>query len=212
MRPFVALTVVAASLFAYSQTKQPTGEIKGTVIDATGAAISGATVYAVPQTGFNDAIPRSVKSDFDGAFDFRGGFALGNYKLYSQKEEDSYPDPFDNFYADAKAETPEVELTAAHPSAKATVKLGQQAAVVAGRIVDAKTGDAIRAYLAFMDGEGNGHSISVDGDYRILVPPGKEITLMVSAIGTRTERAQIPVAPLRLEPGQYVYMDISVSR
>ena len=210
MKLFVALTVVAASLVAYSQTKPP-GEIKGTVTDATGAPISGATVYAVSQNaGFSDATLRSVKSDRNGMFDFRGGFALGSYKLYSRKDEDSYPDPLDKFYADPKAEAQAVELTAAHPSATATVTLGQQAAVLAGKIVDASTGDAIRALLAFVDGQGNGHSISVDGDYRILVPPGKDVTLMVTAMGARSNRAQIPVAPLRLEPGQHVYMDLSV--
>ncbi|HET9304479.1 MAG TPA: carboxypeptidase-like regulatory domain-containing protein [Candidatus Sulfotelmatobacter sp.] len=210
MKLFVALTVVAASLTAYSQTKLP-GEIKGTVTDATGAPISGATVYAVSQnTGFSDATLRSAKSDRNGMFDFRGGFALGSYKLYSRKDEDSYPDPLDKFYADPQAEAQAVELTAAHPSATATVTLGQQAAVLAGKIVDAITGDAIRASLAFVDGQGNGHSISVDGDYRILVPPGKDVTLMVTAMGARSNRAQIPVAPLRLEPGQHVYMDLSV--
>ena len=52
-------------------------------------------------------------------------------------------------------------------------------------------------------------SSAVDGDYRIL-PPGKDVTLMVTAMGARSNRAQIPVAPLRLEPGQHVYMDLSV--
>ena len=50
----------------------------------------------------------------------------------------------------------------------------------------------------------------MDGDYRILVPPGKDLTLTVTAMGARSNRAQIPVAPLRLEPGQHVYMDLSV--
>lgn len=210
MKLLVALTVVTASLIAYSQTKPP-GEIRGTVTDATGAPVSGATVYAVSQnTGFSDATLRSAKSDGNGMFDFRGGFALGSYRLYSRKDEDSYPNPLDKFYADPNAEAQAVELTAARPSATATVTLGQQAAVLAGKIVDAKTGDAIRALLAFVDGQGNGHSISVDGDYRILLPPGKDVTLMVTAMGARSNRAQIPVAPLRLEPGQHVYMDLSV--
>ena len=49
---------------------------------------------------------------------------------------------------------------------------------------------------------------AVDGDYRILVPLGKDV--MVTAMGARFNRAQIPLAPLRLDPGQHVYMDISV--
>jgi hypothetical protein len=210
MKLFVALTVVAASLVAHSQTKPP-GEIKGAVTDPSGAPTSGAIIYAVPENaGFSNATLRSAKSDRDGMFDFHGGFTLGSYKLYSRKDEESYPDPLDKFYADPKAEAQAVELTAARPSATATVTLGQQAAVLAGRIVDASTGNAIRALLVFVDGQGNGHSISVDGDYRILVPPGKDVTLMVTAMGARSNRAQIPVAPLRLEPGQHVYMDLSV--
>jgi len=213
MKVLAVLTLVAASLLAYSQTNPPTGRINGVVTDANATPISGATVYAVPDgPGLNDAIPHSVKTDRNGVFIFRRGLPLGSYKLYSRKDEDAYMSPLDKFYADPKAEWPDVQLTAAHPEATATVRLEKQAGVLAGRILDAKTGDAIRALLAFGDGEGNGHEVSVDGDYRILLPPDKSITLMVRAIGTRSDRAQIPVAPVRLQPGQYVYMDIPIVR
>jgi hypothetical protein len=211
MKPFIVLTVISASLFAFSQTKPSSGEIKGSVTDASGRPISGATVSAVRQeTGFTDVVPiRSVKSDSDGAFDLRR-LPLGAYKLYSRKDEDSYPDPRDKFYAVDKSDTPEVELTATHSSATAALKFGPPAAVLAGRIIDANTGSAIKAELAFLDAQGNGHSVPVDGDYRILLPPGKDITLMVTAMGSRANRAQVPVAPLKLEPGQHVYMDLAV--
>jgi hypothetical protein len=211
MKLLAALTLVAASLLAYPQTKEATGDISGIVTDATGTAIAGATVYAVQQdSGLNDAVPRSAKTDRNGVFDFRGGMPLGSYKLYSRKDEDAYMSPLDKFYADPNVEWPDVQLTAAHPAATATVKLERQAGVLAGRILDAKTGEGIRALLSFVDGEGNGHGVSVDGDYRILLPPGKSVTLVVTAIGTRSDHAQIPVAPVRLEPGQYVYMDIPI--
>jgi len=209
MKLLVALAVVAASLLAYAQTQTLSGEIKGSVTDENGAPISGATVYAVPQNGFNDPTPRSVKSDSNGSFAFRR-LDLNTYKLYARKDDDSYPDPLDKFYAPADAKVPVVDLTAQHSSATQTVKLGPQAAVLAGRVVNADTGDIIKASLGFVDAEGNGHGISVDGDYRILLPPGKEVTLIVRAIGSRSDRVQIPVPPLRLEPGQYVYMDLAV--
>lgn len=209
MKLLVALTVVAASLLAYAQTKTPSGEIRGTVTDQDGAPVSGATVYAVPQSGFNDPTPREVTSDSNGSFVFRH-LDFNTYKLYSRKDEDSYADPLDKFYAESDSKAPEVDLTAQHSSATQTVKLGPQAAVLAGRVVDANTGDTIRASLGYIDAQGNGHGISVDGDYRILLPPGKDVTLIVRRLGSRSDRVQIPVAPLRLEPGQYVYMDIAV--
>ena len=73
--------------------------------------MSFATVYAVEQDLFNDALPLSAKTDRNGAFAFRDGVPLGTYKLYSAKYAEGYPDPLDNVYADAKAEAPKVELT-----------------------------------------------------------------------------------------------------
>ncbi len=215
MKSLVVLVVAAGSLLAHSQTQQQsvTGEIKGIVTDRNGTPISAATVYAVPQgLAIDDAIPRSVKTDRNGAFDFRGGFRFEAYKLYARKDADAYPDPLDSFYADAKAEVPSVDLTQSHPSATVAVKLGQRAGVISGRVIDASTGAALKARLGFEDSDGHGHSVLVDGNYRILVPPGKDVTLMVTLVEATSVRSQLPVAPLRLEPGQYIYMDLPVSR
>ncbi len=35
---------------------------------------------------------------------------------------------------------------------------------------------------------------------------------MINVLSSSSDRSQVPVAPVRLEPGQYVYMDIPVSR
>jgi len=211
MKHLIALIVVSGSLLAQSQTKQISGDIRGTVTDQNGSPVSGATVYVVAQgLILNDLRPRSVKTDSNGAFDFRGGLELGTYRLYSRKDADGYLDPQDSFYGDAEAKAPEVELTGDHPSATATVKLSPQAAVVAGRIVDANTGVAVKGFLGFEDAKGHGHEVRFDGNYRILVPPGKDLTLMV-ILDPPVNRSILPVAPLRLEPGQRVYMDIPVS-
>lgn len=62
-----------------------------------------------------------------------------------------------------------------------------------------------------MDGDGHGHSVPVNGSYRILVPPGKDVTMIVE-LAPPSERSVVPMAPLHLEPGQYVYLDIPVDR
>jgi hypothetical protein len=214
MKHLLVLVMVSASLLANSQTAPPSGNIKGFVTDRNGDPISAATVYAVPQgLTLDDFTPRSVKTDGNGAFDFRGGFALEPYKLYARKDADAYPNPLDSFYADTKTEAPKVDLTKDHPSAAVTVRLGNKAGVIAGRVIDATTGTAVKAELGFLDGDGHGHSLLVDGNYRILVPPGKDVTLMVTLLGPPHDydRAQVPVAPLRLEPGQYIYMDLPIS-
>src|SRR5580765_170645 len=126
MKHLLVLVVVGGGLFAYSQsTKSAAGEIKGTVVDQNGSPISAATVYAVPQDlGLDDITPPSVKSNSSGQFDFRGRLPLGTYKLYARKDAESYPNPFDGFYADSKANVPKVELTSGHPAATTSVKLG----------------------------------------------------------------------------------------
>jgi hypothetical protein len=217
MKHLAILIVVVGSLFAYSQTKVLlNGEIKGSVTDQNGNPISGATVYAVPQgLTLNDITPRSVKTDRNGEFDFRGGFELEEYKLYSRKDEDAYFDPFDGFYADSKAEAPAVDLTQDHPSATVTVKMGEKAGVVVGRVIDADTGAVLKARLYFYDGQGHGHRFdsAFDGKYRAFLPPEKDISLMVTVLSTPSARTQIPVAPvLRLEQGQFIYMDIPVPK
>ena len=214
----VVLIVAAGSLLAQAQTAAPSpvGEIKGTVTDLNGRPVSGATVFAVPQgLALDDMTPRSVKTDSKGRFDFRGGFQLEAYKLYSRKEEDSYPDPLNYFYAKSQDDAPQVDLTPDHPSATVTVKLGDKAAVIVGRVIDSDTGDILRATVYFIDDQGKGHAVDsapADGTFRSLLPPGKNLSLMVMDRSTERMVGTRLSAPLRLEPGQYVYMDIPVSR
>jgi hypothetical protein len=218
MKHFLLLAVAAGSLLAQSQSAQSQArnlqrEIKGIVTDQNGVPVSGATVYAVPQgLVLDDIALRSVVTDGDGKFDFRGHLELESYKLYARKDEDNYPDPLDHFYADSKADAPRADLTADHPSAMVAVELGEKAGVLEGRVIDAETGAVLTARLGFLDGQGNGRGIDSDaeGKFRALLPPGKELTLVVR--DPHSGRTQVPIAPLRLEPGQYISMDIPVSR
>jgi Carboxypeptidase regulatory-like domain len=221
MKHLLLLVVAAGSLLAQSQlaqaqtgaqTQTKTGQIKGTVTDEDGSPVSDATVYALPQgLMLDDITPRSVKTDRNGRFDFRGGFPFEAYKLYARKDEDGHPDPLDRFYADSKSDAPRVDLTTDHTSATVTVKLGEQAGILEGRVIDAETGAVLKARLGFLDGQGNGRGVDSDaeGKFRALLPPGKQLTLVVT--DPHSGRIQLPVAPLQLEPGQYISMDIPVS-
>jgi hypothetical protein len=210
MKQLLFLIVVSGTLVAQSPSKHVSGEIKGTVIDQDGSPVSFATVYAVPQGLTLDGVtPHSVKADSNGAFDLHGGLEFRSYKLYSRKDSDGYLNPLDAFYADGEYRPVEVALSREQPSATVIVKLGKQAAVISGKIMDAKSGMPLKAYLGVLDEEGNGHSVVVEGDYTVVVPSGRNVTLMVTVLGTR--RSLVPVSHFRLEPGQRVFMDIPIS-
>ena len=209
MRPLLALVVLTGTLFAQS-LKERSLEIKGKVVDPDGIPVSAATVYVVQEgLTLDDATPRSVKTDANGSFDFRGGLQTGTYKLYSRKDADGYLDPFDSFYSDAANNATRVVLTQKHPISTVTMKLGKQAAIISGKVFDIQSGTPLKAYVGLMDEEGNGHSVVVDGDYRLVVPSEKNVHLIVTIIGTR--HPIIPVSSLWLEPGQRVFMDIPIS-
>jgi hypothetical protein len=210
---FLTLALIVASLFAHSQTKdKPWGEIKGSVIYANGNPVRGATVYAVPHDiSLDNITPQSTTTNGAGEFDFRGGFELGTYKLYSRKDSAGYPDSSDSFYANSKLEPQKTELTEDHTSATVMVPLGDKAAVLAGRVVDADTGVPLKAKLVFMDEDGNTHSVMIKGKYRALIPAGKDVTLMVMVMSP-DYGSQTPVPALRLSSGQGMNMDIPLSK
>jgi hypothetical protein len=83
--------------------------------------------------------------------------------------------------------------------------------VLVGRVVDADTGAALKAKLIFLDEDGHDHSVMVSGKYRTLLPAGKDVTIIV--IGMSPDyHSQLPTAPLRLEAGQEMQMDIPLSK
>jgi hypothetical protein len=213
MKFFLTFALIVTSVLACSQSKEKTsGEIKGSVTDANGNLVPRATVFVVPEDiSFENISPRSVTANAIGEYDFHGGFAWGRYKLYTKKESEGYPDPSDTFYADPKREPLTVELTKEHPSSTVTVALLDRAAVLAGRVVDADSHMPLKAKLVFMDDDGNSHSVMVTGKYRTLVPPGKDVRLMVMAMSS-DYGSQAPVPVLRLASGQEMDMDIPLSK
>lgn len=213
MKYFLALLLIFASLAAYSQTKERRlGNVKGSVSDENGNPVSKATVFAISQDVSLDNIsPRSTTANEAGEFDFHGGFPLGTYRLYSKKDAEGYPDRSDSFYAEPKFEAKKVELTEDHPSATATVDLGEKGGVLSGRVIDAVTGAPLKAKLIFLDEDGNSHSVFVAGKYRTLLPAGKDVTLMVKVTSPDYD-STIPMPAFRLSSGQQMELDIPVSK
>ena len=119
------------------------------------------------------------------------------------------------FYSDSQTEAPRVDLNEDRPSATATVKL-EKAGAIEGRVLDAANGKAVpAARVMFLDNDGNGHAVysaAGDGKYRALLPPGKDLIVMVRVTGLPSDHMQCPVAPLRLEAGDEIYLDLLVSK
>jgi len=213
MKQFLTFTVLMASLLAHTQTKDGAlaGRIKGTVTDQNGSPVPAATVYAVPQfSTFESFASPTVKTDANGQFDFHKAFQSGTYKIYSRKDADAYPDRSSSFYANPKFEAPKVDLTEYDPSAAVEVKLGDKAGVLVGKVIDADTGAALSAKLAFIDEDGNGDSVLAGGKYRELLPSDKDLTLMVMVMSPGYR--QYPITSLRLQPGQEMQMDNPISK
>jgi hypothetical protein len=91
------------------------------------------------------------------------------------------------------------------------VTLGEKAGVLVGRVIDADSGAPMKAKLVFMDEDGKDHSVLVNGKYRALLPPGKDLTLMVMVMSPNYS-PQSPIPPLRLESGREMHLDIPVSK
>jgi hypothetical protein len=217
MKPLLTAALVLASLCAHSQTlDNPSGNIKGTVTEQNGNPVFEATVYAVPQDLTLDGIStRAVRTDKHGAFDFTGGLPWGNYKLYTCKDKDGYPNPLDGFYADSQPNAVQVELREDNPFAEVPVTLGEKAGIITGRVLDADTGTPVKARVTFWREDRKGdHGVtsrSKDGEYRALVPPREDVIVMVVVSSPTKEHAAAPLPSLRLEPGQEIVMDIPIS-
>jgi hypothetical protein len=210
MKHLLTWALVLTSLSAFPQTKL--GHIRGTVVDQDGNPVPAATVYVMSQeVSLDEITPPSAKSDGNGNFNFSRPLELGSYKIWARKTEDLYPEPLDEFYKDPKAVAAKADLTDDHSWANITVTLGDKAAVLEGTVIDSVSGKPTSARLAFLDQNGNGHVLYANGEYHMLLPSGKDLSIMVIGIGPE-EKSQMAVNALRLDPGQEMRMDIPVSK
>ncbi|MGH9440155.1 MAG: carboxypeptidase regulatory-like domain-containing protein [Terriglobia bacterium] len=183
------LVILAALLVAqlgFTQ-KTRTGAIRGTVIDQSGNAVAGATVWfhLLTNRPIFGAIP-SARTTQDGHYAI-SNLPLGDYALNPWKEEDGYPNQVGALYSDGApfAHLTRVSLTAEAPVVKGVVLvLGPKAGVIEGSISDAGTGKAVTAEVALTRTDKRGAlDRSAKGSYRVLVPAAKGVMLSVRAPG-----------------------------
>jgi len=90
------------------------------------------------------------------------------------------------------------------------VALGNKVGVVAGQVIDAGSGAATKALLKFSLTT-MATAVKSWPMVGVPLPPGKDLILLVMAVSRQSSTQRPFHTPLRLEPGQEIYMDIPVS-
>ncbi len=184
---FFALSLAAVP--AYPQDNALLGTIRGTVVNEEGQPVAGVFLWAT-EIDRPSGAERRVVSDAAGRFTLIN-LRMARYRVFALKEEDGYPDTSSAIYDNGKI--PIVELSASERLVDVRVTIGPKAAVLMGSITDASTGkpifnpririwrwtDGVDRNTEFRDG-------SAHANYRLLIPPSKEVGLEISAEGYET--------------------------
>ena len=175
-------------VFAITTIAQNAGSIHGSVVDETGAPISGAKVNASLVNGRPMMkLVHYVETDQEGHFVI-DGLEWGNYRVFAMKRESGYPDMGLSFYGNDVP--PTAVITASSAVAELRIQLGPKAGTVTGSITNATDGAPLNASLKLTRATSPSDwlSMSVPSAYRILIPSSTDVLLEASAPGFRTCR------------------------
>jgi hypothetical protein len=194
--------VLLLSNCAISQTPDSTpvdGRISGTVVSEDGKPVPGATVYVSEQaSSLVDANSVVARTDFGGRFDFGRRLKHGVYEIYSRKEKDGYPDPTSKFY---------------QPLNFSPVQLQEKAAILAGKVFDANTGQPLKAGVGFTNLRTEaGHFVLADGKFRALIPADTDVYVMVQEVGRDHADWPLFTTKVTLKPGQKMDIEVPLSK
>jgi carboxypeptidase family protein len=220
MQKFIRLScllVVCASLFSFRRVwaeDPPGGLIGGTVVDERGGPVPGIKVFLGKADGrIKMNAMRHARSDGQGRFAF-SGLPSGQYRVYAMSEDLGYPDTTFEFYAQNPA--PLIQVDESGGPSDMFVTVGPKAGVIAGTVVDKTTRAPVNATFVLADviEPSRWISTSVPAKFRILVPPGRNITVSVSAPGYDAWNYSSHTthnAPLRVASGEEVSIDVELS-
>ena len=199
-----------------AQKKDATGLVYGIVIYQDKKPAKGATVYATPLGRPIGAVIPHADSDDTGYYAIRIPRSwFGNFAVAAKKEDEDYPDMSKQFYSDGKFQT--VTISASHPEANVVIRLGPQAGVLRGTVVDAHSDESLSPCVEFRRAAKLNNFLSGSGlvkpTYKLLIPPDTDVLMQISLDGYRTwyfpgtidKETQRPV---RLRPGETKTVDI----
>ena len=177
----VILFALSCSIGAIAQNR--TGEVRGFVVDPQGRFVAGATIRAHYIDGPVFGSPPEAQTGHSGQFTL-SSVSLGDYDLIAMKEDDGYPNPFWSFYH--PRQPIRVTLSSEAPRVDSIrLMLEPKAAVVAGTISDAVSGEPLSAVIHMWraDKENDYVDQGVSGHYRILIPADTDVRISVRSPG-----------------------------
>lgn len=207
------MALLAISFLTPAQaTELGEGVIQGVVLGEEGRPVRGAKVHAeLKGIPMHKAI-RYVETDGKGFF-LIDRLEFGTYYVSAIDEEKKYGDSGFSFFNDQPV--PLAQISAQHRIADVVVNLGPKAGILTGTISDAATGKPIPAGfdLAQVKDRTKWMSTSAAPNFRVLIPPSKEIEVKVSAPGYEAwvyPDPSIPSQVLRMDPGSEIHLDIQL--
>ena len=187
---------------------QSRGEIHGTVLDQNGQPVVHAKV------GYDNlddhrilhGLLRQVETDVNGNFVF-DNLDWGRYAIYPRKEEDGYPNLRFAIYSGGTYQI--ATVSADHPIASITARLGPKAAVLHGTISRSTDGAPIGGRIEL---NSPGHpqwfmATSVPSDYRVLIPSDTDVEVSFSESGYKVYSLRV----LHMKSGDDSSMDVKLT-
>ena len=208
---WLSLLLSAISLVSAGEDRS---SISGIVVDQLGNPVANAHVTTrdldlPPNTvEVGGGVVPYVETDGQGRFLFKGLKVGHRYKVYSEKEQDGYPDMMLGMYNPTDT-APIATATSSVAAEGVTVHLGPKAARLKWNVRDAVSGDSIETPTFSFERRDNGASASGTAlaDEGVLVPSDTDLIVEISARGYRDwyygeVLDKSTAASLRIPPGE----------
>jgi hypothetical protein len=188
------------------------GVIQGVVLGEGGRPVGGAKVHAELKGVAMAKLIRNVETDENGLFVI-DRLEFGTYYVAATNEEEGYGDSGFSFFNEQPV--PMAQISDQHRIADVVVNLAPKAGILTGTISDAATGKPIPAGfdLAQVKDRTKWMGTSAAPNFRVLIPPSKEMEVKVSAPGYEAWVYPDPTIPsqvLRLDPGSEMHLNIKL--
>ncbi len=210
----VVLLSVLPSAVSHASANEDRGSISGIVVDQLGNPVANAHVTTrdldfPPNTvEVGAGVVPFVETDVQGRFLFKGLKVEHRYKVYSEKEQDGYPDMMLGMYN--PTDTASIATAVSSVAAEGvTVHIGPKAARLKWNVRDAVSGNSINTLTFSFQRRDNGVSAggSAPADEGVLVPSNTDLIVEISARGYRDwyygeALDKSTAASLRIPPGE----------